>query len=173
MVLLYEKQLLLESLCLNLWLKLGDTVSSITCGVCGCHFQQTGAWLALPLTWLWSQQQQDGMGHCQSVEWCGHCPQNLEKSEPLGPQWSSSNSAPPPRHHFPVSWETYMQVKKQQLEPDMEQLICSKSGKECTKAVYCHPDYLTYMQNTSHKMPGWMNHKLKSRLSREILICRQ
>ena len=63
-----------------------------------------------------------------------------------------------------------MQVKKQQLEPDMEQLIGSKSGKECTKAVYCHPDYLTYMQNTSHKMPGWMNHKVESRLLGEISI---
>ena len=52
-----------------------------------------------------------------------------------------------------------MQVKKQQLELDMEQ-----SGKEYVKAVYCHPDYLTCMQNTSYKMPGWMNHKLEPRL---------
>ena len=49
-----------------------------------------------------------------------------------------------------------MQVKKQQLEPDMEQQTGSKLGKEYIKAVYCQPAYLTYMQNTSCKMPGWM-----------------
>ena len=48
-----------------------------------------------------------------------------------------------------------MQVKKQQLEPDMEQRTGSKLGKEYVKAVYCHPDYLTYMKSTSCKMPGW------------------
>ena len=47
-----------------------------------------------------------------------------------------------------------MQVKKQQLELDMEQQTGSKSGKECVKAVYCHPAYLTYIQSTSHEMPG-------------------
>ena len=56
-----------------------------------------------------------------------------------------------------------MQVKKQQLEPDMEQWTGSKLGKEYVKAVYCHPAYLTYMQSTSYKMPGWMKHKLESR----------
>ena len=61
-----------------------------------------------------------------------------------------------------------MHVKKQQLEPDIEQQIGSKSGKEYVKAVYCHPAYLTYMQSTSCKMPGWMKHKLKSRLLEEI-----
>ena len=53
-----------------------------------------------------------------------------------------------------------MQVKKQQLELDMEQQIGSKLGKEYIKAVYCHPTYLTYMQSTSCEMPGWMKHKL-------------
>ena len=47
-----------------------------------------------------------------------------------------------------------MQVKKQQLEPDMEQWPGSKLGKECIEAVYCHPAYLTYMQRTSCEMPG-------------------
>ena len=61
-----------------------------------------------------------------------------------------------------------MQVKKQQLEPAMEQWTGSKLGKEYDKAVYCHPAYLTYMQSTSCKMPGWMKHKLESRLSEEI-----
>ena len=60
-----------------------------------------------------------------------------------------------------------MQFKKQQLELDMEQ-TGSKPGKEYIKAVYCHPAYLTYMQNTSGKMPGWMKHKLESRLLEEI-----
>ena len=49
-----------------------------------------------------------------------------------------------------------MQVKKQQLELDMEQQTDSKSGKEYIKAVYCHPAYLTYMQSTSCEMLGWM-----------------
>ena len=63
-----------------------------------------------------------------------------------------------------------MQVKKQQLELDMEQQTGSKSGKEYVKAVYCHPAYLTYMQSTLCKMPGWMKHKLESRLPGEISI---
>ena len=63
-----------------------------------------------------------------------------------------------------------MQVRKQQLELDMEQQTGSKLGKEYVKAVYCHSAYLTYMQNTSCEMPGWMRHKLESRLLREISI---
>ena len=61
-----------------------------------------------------------------------------------------------------------MQVKKQQLEPDMEQQTGSKLGKEYVKAVYFHPAYLTYMQSTSCEMLGWMKHKLESRLLGEI-----
>ena len=63
-----------------------------------------------------------------------------------------------------------MQVKKQQLELDMEQQTGSKLGKEYIKAVYYHPAYLTYMQSISCKMPGWMKHKLESRLPGEISI---
>ena len=63
-----------------------------------------------------------------------------------------------------------MQVKKQQLELDMEKQTSSKSGKEYIKAVYCHPVYLTYMQSTSCKIPDWMKHKLESRLPGEITI---
>ena len=63
-----------------------------------------------------------------------------------------------------------MQVRKQQLELDMEQQTGSKLGKEYIKAVYCHPAYLTYMQSTSCKMLGWMKHKLESRLLGEIPI---
>ena len=57
-----------------------------------------------------------------------------------------------------------MQVKKQQLEPDMEQQTGSKLGKEYVKVIYCYPDYLTYMQSASCEMLGWMQHKLESRL---------
>ena len=63
-----------------------------------------------------------------------------------------------------------MQVKKQQLELDMEQWTGSKLGKEYIEAVYCHLAYLTYMQSTSHKMSDWMKHKLGSRLLVEISI---
>ena len=59
-----------------------------------------------------------------------------------------------------------MQVKKQQLEPDMEQQTGSKLRKKYVKAVYCHLAYLTYMQSTSCKMLGWMKHKLESKLWR-------
>ena len=63
-----------------------------------------------------------------------------------------------------------MQLKKQQLELNMEQQTGSKSGKEYIKAVYCHPSYLTYMQNTSCETPGWMKHKLESRLLGKVSI---
>ena len=63
-----------------------------------------------------------------------------------------------------------MQVKKQQLELNMEQQIGSKLGKEYVKAVYCHPAYLTYMQSTSWETLGWKKHKLESRLLGEISI---
>ena len=71
---------------------------------------------------------------------------------------------------WPAFWEICMQVKKQQLEIDMEQQTGSKSGKEYVKAIYCHPDYLTNMQSTSCEMPGWMKHKLKSKLLGEISV---
>ena len=63
-----------------------------------------------------------------------------------------------------------MQVKKQQLEPDLEQQTGSKLGKEYVKAVYCHLAYLTYMQSTSCEILGCMNHKLESRLQGETAI---
>ena len=66
--------------------------------------------------------------------------------------------------HFTLSWETRKQVKKQQLELDMEQQTDSKLWKEYIKTVHCHLACLTYMQSTSCEMPGWMNHKLESRL---------
>ena len=63
-----------------------------------------------------------------------------------------------------------MQVKKQQLELDMEQQTGSKLGKEYVNAVYFHPAYFTYMQSTSCEMLGWMKHKLESRFPGEISI---
>ena len=66
--------------------------------------------------------------------------------------------------------ETCMLVKKQKLEPDIEQQTGSRLRKEYVKAVYCHPAYLTYMQSTSCETLGWMKHKLESRLPGEISI---
>jgi len=63
-----------------------------------------------------------------------------------------------------------MQVKKQQLDLDMEQQTGSKSRKEYIKAVYCHPAYLTYIQGTSCETPGSMKHKLETKLPREISV---
>ena len=63
-----------------------------------------------------------------------------------------------------------MQVKKQQLELDMDQQTGSKQEKEYVKAVYCHPTYLTYMQNISCEMLGWMKHKLESSFLGEMSI---
>ena len=63
-----------------------------------------------------------------------------------------------------------MQVKKQQLEPVMEQQTGSKLGKEYIKTVYCHPAYLTCMQSTSHEMPDWMKHNLESRVLGKISV---
>ena len=71
---------------------------------------------------------------------------------------------------LPASWETCRQVKKQQLELDMAQWTGSKLGKEYVQAVHCHPADLTYMQSTLYKMPGWMKHKLESRLPEAISI---
>ena len=71
---------------------------------------------------------------------------------------------------WPASWEICMQVRKQELELDMEQQIGSKSGKEYVKAAYCHPAYLTYMQSTSWESLSWRKHKLESRLPGEISI---
>ena len=69
-----------------------------------------------------------------------------------------------------ASWEICMQVRKQQLELDMEQQTCSKLGRQYVKAVYCHLGHLTCMQSTSCEMPDWMKHKLESRLLGEISV---
>ena len=63
-----------------------------------------------------------------------------------------------------------MQVKKQQLELDMEQRTDSKLEKEYVKAVYCHPAYLSSMQSSPYEMLGWMKNKLESKLPGEITI---
>ena len=63
-----------------------------------------------------------------------------------------------------------MQIRKQQLELDMEQQTGFNLGKEYIRAVYCHPAYLTYMQSTSCEVLGWMKHQLESRLPEEISI---
>ena len=68
---------------------------------------------------------------------------------------------------LPASWETYVQVTKQQLELDMEQQTGSKLGKEYVKVVYSDAAYLTYMQSTSRETLGWRKHKLEWRLPGE------
>ena len=69
-----------------------------------------------------------------------------------------------------MHYRTILWVTKQQSESYMEQMTCSKLGKEYDKAVYCHLVYLTYMQSTSCKVFDLMTHKLESRLSEEISI---
>ena len=69
-----------------------------------------------------------------------------------------------------VSWEIWMQVKKEELEPDMEQWTGSKLGREYVKAVYCLLAYLTYIQSSWCEMLDWMKHKLESRLPGETSI---
>ena len=71
---------------------------------------------------------------------------------------------------WPASWEICMQVRKQQLELDMEQQTGSRWEKGYVNRVYCHYIYLTYMQSTSWEMLDWMKHKLESRLRGEISI---
>ena len=71
---------------------------------------------------------------------------------------------------LPASGEMCMQVRKQQLQPDIAQQTGLKLGKEYVKAVYCHSANLTYMQSTSCEMQSWMKHKLESSLSREMSI---
>ena len=63
-----------------------------------------------------------------------------------------------------------MQVRKQELELDIEQQTGSKLGKEYIKAKYCHLAYLTYIQSTSWEILGWMKNKLESRLTGEISV---
>ena len=72
--------------------------------------------------------------------------------------------------HWLASWETHMQVRRQQLKLGMEQQTGSKQEKEYVKAVYCHPAYLTYMQSSSWETLGCKKHKLESRLLGEISI---
>ena len=72
--------------------------------------------------------------------------------------------------HLTCLLRNLMQVRKQQLELDMEQQTGSRLEKEYIKAIYCHPAYLTYMQSTSSRMPGWMKNKLESRFLGKIPI---
>ena len=69
-----------------------------------------------------------------------------------------------------ASWEACMQVKKQQLEPNMEKQTGSKFGKDYIKVVYCHPVYLAYMQSTWCEMLGWIKYMLETRVLGEISI---
>ena len=88
--------------------------------------------------------------------------------------WTTTNCG-----KFLKRWEyqtTYLSPEKpvfgsrSKSELDLEERADSKLGKEYNKAVYCHPAYLNSMQRTSHEMPGWIKHKLESRLPGEIPI---
>ena len=71
---------------------------------------------------------------------------------------------------WPASWKTYMQVRKQQVELDMEQQAGSNRKRTTIKPVYCYPAYLTYMQSTSWETLGWKKRKMESRLLGEISL---
>ena len=103
---------------------------------------------------------------CQSLWLCGS-QQTVENSERDG-NWNWIENSE--RDAQDASWAICMQVRKQQLELDMEQQTGSKSGKEYIKAVYYYPAYLTYILSTSWETLGWMKHKLESRLPGEISI---
>ena len=96
---------------------------------------------------------------CQSLWLCGS-----QQTGKFWKRWEYQTT-------WPACWEICMQVRKQQLELDMEQQTGSKQEKEYVKAVYCHPDYLTYMQSTSWEMLVWMKHKLESRLVGDNVHC--
>ena len=95
--------------------------------------------------------------YAKAFDWdhslCCESQQTVENSK------REKNTRPPT---WPISWEICMQVRKEQLELYMEQQTGSKLGKENIKAVYYHPDYLTYMQSTSCETLGWIKHKLES-----------
>ena len=95
---------------------------------------------------------------CQSVWLCGS-----QQTGKFWKRWEYQTT-------WLASWKICMQVRKLQLELNMEQETGSKSGKEYIRAVCSHPAYLTYMQSTSYKMLGWMKHKLESRYMGEISI---
>ena len=95
---------------------------------------------------------------CQSLSLCGS-----QQTGKFWKRWEYQTT-------WLASWKICMQVRKLQLELNMEQETGSKSGKEYIKAVCSHPAYLTYMQSTSYKMLGWMKHKLESRYTGEISI---
>ena len=94
---------------------------------------------------------------CQNLWLCG----SQKNCGKFFKRWESQTN-------WPASWEICMQVKKQQLELDMELQTSSKSEKEYIEALYYHPAYLTYVQSTTCEMLGWRKHKLESRLLGEI-----
>ena len=96
--------------------------------------------------------------------------QQIWKTQQWPQDWKRSVFILIPKKGDAKECSNCMQVKKQQLELDMEQQTGSKLGKEYVKAVYCHPAYLTYIQSTSCKMPGWMKHKVESRLPGETSL---
>ena len=107
-----------------------------------------------------------GLPHCRQVLYkLGHREANLTVW--IVTNWKIHKEVGIP-DHLTYLLRNSMWVKKQLLEPDVEQQTGSKLGKEYNKAVFCHLSNFTYVYSTSCKMPDWMNHKLESRLPGEI-----
>ena len=119
--------------------------------------------IKLPTSDVLSKKQESSRKTSTSALWTTPTPLTVWITADCGKFWKRREY----QTTWPASWEICVQVKKKQLELDMEQQTGSKSGKEYIEAVYCHPAYLTYMQSTSWEMPGWMKHKLESRLQGE------
>ena len=114
-------------------------------GNSSAHFSKTILWFGNKCVFIYYAKAFDSVDHSK----LGKFLQDENTKSPYLPQ------------------EICMEVKKQQLKPDVEQQTGFKLGKEYVKTVNCYPAYLTYMQSTSCKMPGWMKHKLEWRLQEE------
>ena len=95
-----------------------------------------------------------------------HCKKEKTAMNPVFENWKHKICSWEYQTTLPASCDTCIQVKKQQLEPDMEQQTGSKLGKEYVKSVYCDPVYLTYMQSTSYSMPRWDGAQAGIKISR-------
>ena len=107
----------------------------------------TGTRIKLPTSTGSSKKQESSRKNLRLFSWLCQSPWRCGPQQTLEMRWEYLIN-------LPVSWETCMQVRKQQLELDMEQQTDSKQGKEYVKAAYCHPAYLTYMQSTSWERLG-------------------
>ena len=146
----------------------------------GHSFESNAPWIIWSKWWmylycLWGPQGKNTEVVCHSLlQWTTFCQNSPPWCNHLGWPYTTNCGKFFKRWEYgttlPASWEICMQVKKQQLEPNMEQWTGSQVGKTYLKAVYRHPSYLTSMQSTSCEILGCMKHKLESRLPAEISI---